>query len=430
MYPTPGRCWGKAQSWMLEQMSEYAPYELRDIGDEVERARICGTTPDKVKPGVPAIMLSVSLEEASALAKARYEAGDWPDIVMLDLRKERIQRKKHLEDNGRVPETLWMGKEVGGNLRGKNEIRDLFPGEHPFATPKPEALLARIIHIGSNPGDIVLDCFAGSGTTAAVAHKMCRRWVTSELQADTVARYALPRLTKVVNGQDPGGVTRITERVAATDDEENDEGSLPSGMTPDEAAEFNRLLSKVVKAVGPELDDTTLKALKAATKTKNVTTINWHGGGGFTHLQVGESMFVEMEGMVLLADWATQGALAEAMCAQLSVPYEPEGIFAAKQGRVRYVVIDGMVGTGTVEAIVDRLAVDETVEVWATQIEDGAAETLKAARRGSRLELIPDKVLANYRRKSVRKSPFGAGRLALAPVETPAGDGEAAAFVG
>jgi adenine-specific DNA-methyltransferase len=430
MYPTPGRCWGKAQSWMLEQMSEYAPYELRDIGDEAERARICGTTPDKVKPGVPAIMLSVPLEEAAALAKARYEAGRWPDIVMLDLYKERIQRKKHLEDNGRVPETLWLSKEVGGNLRGKNEIRDLFPDEHPFATPKPEALLARIIHIASNPGDIVLDCFAGSGTTAAVAHKMGRRWVTSELQADTVARYALPRLTKVVNGQDPGGVTTVTERVPAINDDEDGEGSLPAGMTPEEAQEFNRLLVKAAKVAGPEIDDTTIKALKAATKTKNVTTINWHGGGGFTHLQVGESMFVEMAGMVLLADWATQGALAEAMCAQLSVPYEPEGIFAAKQGRVRYVVIDGMVGEGTVAAILDRLAEDEAVEVWATQLEDGAAEALKAARRGSRLELIPDKVLDNYRRKSTRKSPFGAGRLVPFAAEATAGDGEAAASAG
>ncbi|WP_078948166.1 site-specific DNA-methyltransferase [Streptomyces griseus] len=412
MYPTAGRCWGKAQSWMLKQMSEYAPYELRDIGDEEERARICGTTADKVKAGVPAIMLSVPVEEAAKIARARYDAGHWPDIVMLGLR-ERIQRKKHLEDNGRVPETLWLGSEVGGNLRGKIEIKNLFPDEHPFATPKPEALMARIIHIASNPGDIVLDCFAGSGTTAAVAHKMGRRWVTSELLPETVARYTLPRLAKVVNGQDPGGITTVTERVSAVDDDEDREGGLPDGMTPDEAHEFNRLLTKVTKAVGSELDASTVKALKAATKTKNVKNVNWHGGGSFTHLQVGESMFVEMSGMVLLADWAVQGALAEAMCAQLSVPYKPDGIFAAKQGRSRYVVIDGMVGTGTVASIVDRLAEDEVVEVWATQIQDGAAEALKQARRGSRLELIPDKVLDNYRRKSARKSPFGAGRSAV-----------------
>ena len=122
--------------------------------------------------------------------------------------------------------------------------------------------------------------------------------------------------------------------------------------------------------------------------------------------------------MVLLADWATQGALAEAMCAQLSVPYEPDGIFAAKQGRARYVVIDGMVGTGTVASIVDRLAEDEVVEVWATQIQDGAAEALKKARHGSRLELIPDKVLDNYRHQSARRSPFGAGRLLPSPRAT------------
>ncbi len=414
MYPTAGRCWGKAQSWMLEQMSEYAPYELRDIGDESERARICGTTPDKVKAGVPAIMLSVSVEEAAKHARARYDAGHWPDIVMLGLR-ERIQRKKHLEDNGRVPETLWLGSEVGGSLRGKIEIKALFPDEHPFATPKPERLLARVIHIASNPGDIVLDCFGGSGTTAAVAHKMGRRWVTSELLPETVARYTLPRLTKVVNGQDPGGITTITERVSAVDDGEDEERGLPNGMTPEEAQEFNRLLTKVTKAVDRDLDAPTIKALKAATKTKDATTENWHGGGSFVHLQVGESMFVEMAGMVLLADWATQGALAEVMCAQLSVPYKPDGIFAGKQGRVRYIVIDGMVGPGTIASIVDRLAEGEMVEVWATQIQDGAAEALKEARSGSRLELIPDKVLDNYRRKSARKSPFGAGRSMPSP---------------
>ncbi|MCC3762563.1 site-specific DNA-methyltransferase [Glycomyces sp. TRM65418] len=408
MYPTAGRCWGKAQSWMLEQMSEYAPYELRDIGDEAERARICGTTPEKVKAGVPAIMLSVPLEEAAVAAQARYDAGHWPDIVMLGLR-DRIQRKKHLEDNGRVPETLWLGTEVGGNLRGKIEIKELFPGEHPFATPKPERLLERILHIGSKPGDIVLDCFAGSGTTAAVAHKMGRRWVTSELSADTVSRYTLPRLTMVVKGEDQGGISTTTERVSAMGENGEDE-FLPEGVSPLEAQEFNRLLTKVARAVATEIDPTAVKILRAATKTRDVTTVNWHGGGGFTHLETGKSMFVQMPGMTLLADWAVHGDLAEAMCAQLSVPYLPDGIFAAKQGRTRYVIIDGMVGTGTIAAILDRLAEGETVEVWATQIEDDAARALRDARSGSRLELIPDKVLENYRRKSARRSPFGAGR--------------------
>jgi DNA modification methylase len=426
MYPPPGRCWGKAQSWMLEQMSEYAPYELRDIGDEVERARICGTTPDKVKPGVPAIALSVPLDEAAAKARARFEAGHWPELVMLGLR-ERLRRKKHLVDNGRVPETLWLGSEVGGNLRGKNEIRNLFPDEHPFATPKPEQLIARIVHIGSLPGDIVLDCFGGSGTTAAVAHKMGRRWVTCELLSSNVSRFLLPRLMKVLNGEDPGGVTSITERIAAVGGDDEDDMELPDGVSPENAQEFNRVLNKVVKANSADLDEKTIKALKAATKTKNVTTLNWHGGGGFKHLRVGESMFEEVAGIVVLADWATQGALAEAMCAQLSVPYEPDDIFAGRQGRTRYLVIDGMVGKGTIASVLDRLPEGEVVEIWATQIDSDATETLRVARPGSKLELIPDKVLDNYRRTSASKAPFGAGRTVPSPrITTETSDSAAA----
>ncbi|OIJ99728.1 site-specific DNA-methyltransferase [Streptomyces colonosanans] len=426
MYPRPGCCWRKAQAWMLEQMSEYAPYELRDIHDETERARICGTTPDKVKPAVPAITLSVPLEEAAAKARARYDAGLWPDLVMLGLR-ERLQRKRHLEDNGRVPETLWLGSEVGGNLRGKKEISALFPDEHPFATPKPEQLIARIVHIGSLPGDIVLDCFGGSGTTAAVAHKMARRWVTCELLASNVSRFLLPRLTKVVNGEDPGGVTSITERIAAVAGDDEDDVELPERMSPEEAQEFNRLLSKVAKASPVELDEKTIKALKAATKTKNVTTLNWHGGGGFTHLRVGDSMFEEVAGIVVLADWATQGAIAEAMCAQLSVPYEPDDIFAGRQGRTRYLVIDGMVGKGTIASVLDRLPEGEVVEIWATQIDSEATETLRVDRPGSKLELIPDKVLDNYRRRSASKAPFGAGRTVPFPRTTTETSDSAAA---
>ena len=93
------------------------------------------------------------------------------------------QLKRFLSEvmQGRVPTTWWPHEEVGHSQEGKKEILALFPDEQPFSTPKPERLLERIIHIGSSPGDIVLDVFAGSGTTAAVAHKMGRRWVTCEL---------------------------------------------------------------------------------------------------------------------------------------------------------------------------------------------------------------------------------------------------------
>src|SRR5581483_5908274 len=96
-----------------------------------------------------------------------------------------------------VPRTLWRREEVGSNRTSKNEMRRLFAGDESFPTPKPEALMQRILQLGSNPGDIVLDCFAGSGTTAAVAHKLGRRWVTVEARQETVETFTLPRLEKV-----------------------------------------------------------------------------------------------------------------------------------------------------------------------------------------------------------------------------------------
>jgi len=78
-----------------------------------------------------------------------------------------------------------------------------------FQTPKPERLLKRIVDLATDPGDLVLDSFAGSGTTGAVAHKMGRRWIMVEL-GEHCHTHIIPRLTKVVDGADPGGVTEST----------------------------------------------------------------------------------------------------------------------------------------------------------------------------------------------------------------------------
>ena len=106
----------------------------------------------------------------------------------------------------RPPETLWPHTEVGSNRTSKAEIKALFPESVPFGTPKPEKLLQRVIHISSDPNDWVLDSFAGSGTTGAVAHKMGRRWIMVEL-GEHCHTHIIPRLKKVIDGQDPGGIT-------------------------------------------------------------------------------------------------------------------------------------------------------------------------------------------------------------------------------
>ena len=117
--------------------------------------------------------------------------------------------KKFLSEikNGIVPATLWLHTDVGQNADAKQEIRTLFHEEGIFDTPKPERLIQRILQIATNPGDLVLDSFLGSGTTAAVAHKMGRRWIGIEL-GDHCYTHCIPRLKKVIDGEDEGGITK------------------------------------------------------------------------------------------------------------------------------------------------------------------------------------------------------------------------------
>jgi adenine-specific DNA-methyltransferase len=116
--------------------------------------------------------------------------------------------KRYLSEVGDlVPRTLWFKDEVGSNRTSKNEMRALFPGSSAFDTPKPERLLKRILEIATHPGDLVLDSFAGSGTTGAVAHKMGRRWIMVEL-GEHCHTHIIPRLKKVIDGEEPGGITK------------------------------------------------------------------------------------------------------------------------------------------------------------------------------------------------------------------------------
>lgn len=107
---------------------------------------------------------------------------------------------------GMVPTTVWLRNEVGDNQESKKEVK-AFNSDEIFATPKPEKLIERILTIGTNQGDWVLDSFAGSGTTGAVAHKMGRRWIMVEL-GEHCHTHIIPRLQKVVDGEDPGGITK------------------------------------------------------------------------------------------------------------------------------------------------------------------------------------------------------------------------------
>ena len=146
------------------------------------------------------------------LSKARFDEYVKDNRIWFGEKGDNTPRIKRflLEvKSGVVAMTWWPREEIGDNQEAKREIKALGFSDKPFDTPKAERLINRILSIGSNEGDLVLDSFLGSGTTIAVAHKMKRRWIGVEME-DTAYSYCKPRIDFVINGQDKGGVTKKT----------------------------------------------------------------------------------------------------------------------------------------------------------------------------------------------------------------------------
>lgn len=351
--------------------------------------------------------------------------------------KSRPYIKRFLTEvkDGRVPSTVWAPEEVGFVRNGKEETR-LLVGDV-FATPKPERLMARVLQIASNPGDLVLDCFAGSGTTAAVAHKLGRRWVTVELSETNVKSFTVPRLRKVVDGADPGGVTSTTERVAV--------GDLPDGVSPEEAQKFTTLAGKftdqmslpiniigetsklvrrvaqssdssltveesktllgLLKKVAKGTDDGTIdvmpqvrKSLRAAARTRDESTKEWTGGGGFTVAKVGPSMYEvdDDDGAVYLSVEATNGAWAKAVAGQLKFTLTSDDpVFCGVRRRQRLAVIDGVADETVVRTVVEHLGETEKAVIVAKGVLPEAAELLQSLSPGSRIKKAPGDMFPN-----------------------------------
>jgi len=117
----------------------------------------------------------------------------------------RIKRFLSEVKDGITAMTLWKRQEVGDSQEAKREVKE-FNAKEIFATPKPERLISRVVGLATEPGDLVLDCFAGSGTTGAVAHKMGRRWIMVEL-GKHCHTHIIPRLQMVIDGSDQGGIS-------------------------------------------------------------------------------------------------------------------------------------------------------------------------------------------------------------------------------
>ncbi|KAA6506436.1 site-specific DNA-methyltransferase [Helicobacter pylori] len=141
----------------------------------------------------------------------RYSIGTLKDMEQnnrIVFNGKNPMTKRYLSEvaEGRKSSTFWDGSEVGYNLNGDTEIKQLFNGNKVFNNPKPEALISRILEISTNENDLVLDFFAGSGTTCAVAHKMKRRYIGIE-QMDYIETITKERLKKVIEGEQ-GGISK------------------------------------------------------------------------------------------------------------------------------------------------------------------------------------------------------------------------------
>lgn len=253
--------------------------------------------------------------------------------------RPRLIRKTYLADQGGLaPSSMWGDiEETGHNRQAKYELKKLFPGiptSELFKTPKPERLIWRILQVASEPGDLVLDFFVGSGATAAVAAKTERRWIGVEWSGDTLAKFALPRLRRVASGDDPGGITEM---------------------------------------------------------------VGWEGDSSFRVLDVAPSMFEEDQGLVVLSEWATNGDLAEATAAQLGYEFVQTPPFCGTKGRTRLAVIDGLVNDAVVRLLAGTAASRERIVVCGTGIDPAARTVLKELLPGSTLRKIPASILDEYR---------------------------------
>lgn len=170
-------------------------------GTEKQRFEVTLPSGRKVKPPPGRFWaFSQSTLETARLEGRAYFGTDGDRLPII---------KRYITEvrDGVAPRTWWTVEDAGSNQSAKRDhLNKLLPDIEPFATPKPEQLLYRILHIATNPGDLVLDSFLGSGTTAAVAHKMGRRWIGIEL-GEHCHTHCIPRLKKVIDGQDPGGIT-------------------------------------------------------------------------------------------------------------------------------------------------------------------------------------------------------------------------------
>ena len=237
--------------------------------------------------------------------------------------------KKFLSEvkDGIVAMTYWTRDEVGDSQEGKREIKALNLGSV-FDTPKQERLIERILTLATNEGDLVLDSFLGSGTTAAVAQKMNRRYIGVEM-GDHAYTHCKLRLDKVISGEDKGGISVSKEYYGLKEDDLKD-----LDLDIDEVKTFNKILNKIGKETDLIPKDI-LKELKRNTRVQKAKSeYKWKGGGAYKFYELAESLInKDAFGEYIINKDYNADMLAAAVALHEGFDYKPSSEIFWKQSR-------------------------------------------------------------------------------------------------
>ena len=210
LYPYNGACWRYQQDAMLEYMSGWTKYELREIDDAEKRAEICGVSEKEIRSGVMGILLADTLDIAKENASKILRRGQWPRFYFTNGGKGGIRRKTYIDSvEGKPPTNYWPYADVGHTDEAAKIVKAIFGGKATFDTPKPPRLIERILQIAGDNNTLILDSFAGSGTTAHAVLNMNkadgghRKFILVEMM-DYADSITAERVKRVIRGYGEG----------------------------------------------------------------------------------------------------------------------------------------------------------------------------------------------------------------------------------
>lgn len=292
LYPAPALCWRYGQDIMLEIMNGWCEYELCDLDDAERRAEVCNVPIDKIRKGVKGIVLKNSLEVSREAATSVYQRGQWPKYFFSKGGYGGIAKKTYLNAvEGRLINNFWPFTEVDHTDGAKKELKRIFEDAVPFDTPKPSALIRRILEIATDETSVVLDAFAGSGTTAHAVLDLNkkdgsnRKFILIEMM-DYAETITAERVRRVITGYPYKGKKEeeiYSKKLTTTNILKADE------ILKEAESVVDKVKDKYDKVGKPKIADNCIKVMGTKVYEERMEGL----GGSFDYYELGEPLFNE-----------------------------------------------------------------------------------------------------------------------------------------